>query len=83
MVAPAADGVVVLQTEAERVHVAVAGRAHRVGAMLLELLAQRPRRPPPAASSSGGTSGGGGGGGVPRIFCRTYLPRITGEVRVG
>ena len=37
------------------------------------------RRP---ISSSSGTSGGGGGG-VPRMFCSTYLPRITGEVRVG
>ena len=32
-VAPPADGVVVLQAEAERVHVAVAGRAGRVGAV--------------------------------------------------
>ena len=30
-----------------------------------------------------GTSAGGGGGGVPRMFCSTYLPRITGDVRVG
>src|SRR5947209_18730401 len=36
-----------------------------------------------ASSSSDGTSAGGGGGGVPRMFWRMYLPRITGEVRVG
>ena len=52
------------------------------GAVLLHLLAQR-HRVPTAASSSGGTSGGGGGGGLPSMFSRTYLPRITGEVRVG
>ena len=28
-------------------------------------------------------SGGGGEGGVPRIFSNTYLPRLTGEVRLG
>ncbi len=37
----------------------------------------------PADSSSAGTSAGGGAGGIPRRFCSTYLPRITGEVRVG
>ena len=41
--APLADGVVVFETEAEHIHPVVAGRADRVGAMLLELLPQRAR----------------------------------------
>ena len=55
--------VVVLQPEAQRVHLAVAGRAHGVGAMLLHLLRAATRWRRPTSSSSGGTSGGGGGGG--------------------
>ena len=38
--APLADAVVVLQAEAERVHLVMAGGAHGVGAVLLHLLAQ-------------------------------------------
>src|SRR5258708_22581847 len=34
-------------------------------------------------SFNDGTLGSGGGGGVPRIFSKTHLPRLTGEVRVG
>src|SRR5262245_42913645 len=34
------------------------------------------------ASFNGGTFAGGDGGGVPRIFVRTYLPRLTGDVRL-
>ena len=41
------------------------------------------RVPSPADSLSGGTSAGGGAGGMPRMFCSTYFPRITGDVRVG
>ena len=40
-VPPSADGIVVLETEAERIHVAVTGRAGRIAAMPLELLAHR------------------------------------------
>ena len=34
-------------------------------------------------SSSAGTFGGGGAVGAPRMFSRTHLPRLTGEVREG
>ena len=42
-VAPPADRVVVLQPEAERIHVAMAGRARRIAPVHLELLAHRLR----------------------------------------
>ena len=35
-----------------------------------------------SASRFTSTPGGGSGGGAPRRFCRTHLPRITGDVRV-
>ena len=81
---PGADGVEVLQAEAERVHAAVARGAGRVGPVLLHPLSQcagvGPRSLP---SLSASTPDGGGDGGVPRMFSRIHLPRLTGEVRVG
>ncbi len=38
---PPADGIVVLETEAQRVHVAVTGRTRRIAAMAFQLLAHR------------------------------------------
>ena len=79
---PFADGVVVLQAEAERVHLA-SGRTRTPrwrGAF--SICWRRESEVPTAASSSGGTSGGGGAGGVPRISFRMYFPRMTTEVRV-
>ena len=80
--APRADGVEVLEREAERVHHLVAARARRVRAVLLHPLAHRQRLAALARfSSSGGTFGGGGGGGVPSMFSSIHLPRSTGDVR--
>ena len=81
---PAAEHIVILEGEAERIDAAVAGGAGGVAAVLGEPLAQglggrRLRRPPSAA----GTLGGGGGGGVPSIGSRIHLPRNTGLVRCG
>ena len=61
----AADRVVMLEREAERIHLRMAARAHGVVAMLLHPLAQRGRLPRGSFSFSGGTFGGGGGGGAP------------------
>ena len=77
---PAADAVEVLEGEADRVHELVAARARRILAVLLHAVAHRLALP--GFSSSGGTSAGGGGGGVPRMFVSTYLPRVTGDVRL-
>ena len=59
----------------------VARGAGRVGAVLLQLLAQRTGLPD-ACSSRPGTSGGGGGGGAFSRFSSIHLPRSTGEVRL-
>ena len=50
---PRADRVQILEAEAQRVHLRVAGRAHRVLAMLLHLLPQRCRLADLGSSSAG------------------------------
>ena len=82
---PAADGVVVLEREAERVHLLVAGGALGVGPVLLHPLAERGGVDGVLALVQlRGRSGGGGGGGVPRICCKIHLPALhrRGPVRV-
>ena len=82
--APLADGVEVLEAEAERIHARVAARAHRVGAMLLEHLAHRRGLARSCSRrDSCSRSGGGGGTGAARMFSSSHLPRMVGEVRVG
>ena len=82
--APDADGVEVLEREAERVHQRVAARAARIArdAPRAARGSSACGRSPPESSRSG-TSGGGGGGGTPSRFSRIHLPRTTGEVRSG
>ena len=80
---PLADGVEVLEREADRIDVAMARGAHRVGAMPLELLAHggRPVLVRALREIAARTAGGGSGGVFSR-FEMMYLPRSTGDVRL-
>ena len=78
-VAPAADRVVVLEREADGIHLRVTARAGGVLSMLLHPLAHRPVV---TVAGSAGTFGGGGDGGAQSSSASTHWPRRTGEVRV-
>ena len=67
---PGADGVEVLQREAERVHELVAAGARRVGAMLLHLLAHRQRTRPVRCSPSAAARSAAAPAAACRAGCR-------------
>ena len=80
---PAADGVEVLEAEAERVHAAVARGTGRVGPVPFHPLAERARATVLVSFLESLHARRRGRGGVPRMFSRIHLPRLTGEVRSG
>ena len=85
LVAPAADGVEVLQAEAERVELRVADGAVRIRPVLLHLLPEGAGQLRPLVFQLEVRHvRRGRRRGRPRGVCsRTHFPRLTGEVRVG
>ena len=79
---PAADGIVIFEREADRIHQLMTSGAGRIAAMLGDTLAHRQGFAIRRSLSARAHSAAAAAAACPRIFARIHLPRSTGEVRV-